>query len=96
MAITIFKSIDRDLMNKRKLAMPFMKEFSDKIQAIREVGLVVLEFNDVATYSEIKITSKSGGVYVARIGFLPVIEKSRDEIAGKIGAYMDKSKWNKE
>jgi hypothetical protein len=75
--------------------MPFTKEFSDKIQAIREVGFAVSEFNDVATYSEIKINSKNG-VYVARIGFLPSIEKNRDEIAGKIGAYMEASRWVKE
>ena len=75
--------------------MPFKKEFTDKLEPIREIGYVVSEFKSVASYTEIKITNKNGQ-YTARVGFVPVQEKDRESIAEKITAYMERANWEKE
>jgi len=75
--------------------MPFKKEFSDKLEPIREIGFLLTEFKESLTYSEIKITNK-GGVYIARIGFQPMSERNREEITTRITAHMEKIKWEKE
>ncbi len=75
--------------------IPFKKEFQDKLEAIRESGYVVSEFKEIATYSEIKITNRSG-TYQVRIGFVPSIEKERESIAETITQYMEKHAWEKD
>ena len=75
--------------------MPFKKEFKEKLDPIREIGFILSDFKSEVTYTEIKITNKNG-VYIARMGFQPVLEKDRDVIASKINNYMEKKNWEKE
>ncbi len=56
---------------------------------------MVSEFKEIATYSEIKITNRSG-TYQVRIGFVPSIEKERESIAETITQYMEKHAWEKD
>jgi hypothetical protein len=76
--------------------MPFKKDFSSKLEPLREIGFILTEIKEIATYSEIKITNKGNGTYIARVGFQPVAEKDRDEITDRITTLLDKYKWEKE
>ncbi|MEX2684084.1 MAG: hypothetical protein Q6373_021120 [Candidatus Sigynarchaeota archaeon] len=76
--------------------MPFKKEFDSKLEPVREIGFILTEIKEIATYSEIKITNKGNGIYVARVGFQPVIEKDREEITEKITRLLEKHMWEKE
>ncbi|HME55953.1 MAG TPA: hypothetical protein VKM55_27365 [Candidatus Lokiarchaeia archaeon] len=75
--------------------MPFKKEFKEKLEPIREIGFILSDFKNEITYSEIKVTYKNG-VYTARVGFQPVLEKDREAITNKISGYMQKKNWEKE
>jgi hypothetical protein len=76
--------------------MPFKKEFSNKLEPLREIGFILTEIKEIATYSEVKITNKGNGMFIARVGFQPMSEKNRDEITTRIMAMMEKYKWEKE
>jgi hypothetical protein len=76
--------------------MPFKKEFPDKLTPLREIGFILTEIKEIATYSEVKITNKGNGMFLARVGFQPMSEKSRDDITTRITAMMEKYTWEKE
>jgi hypothetical protein len=76
--------------------MPFKKEFSNKLEPLRDIGFILTEIKEIATYSEIKITNKGNGAFIARVGFQPVMEKDRDEITALITKLLEKYKWEKE
>ncbi|MBN2153499.1 MAG: hypothetical protein JW839_18740 [Candidatus Lokiarchaeota archaeon] len=76
--------------------MPFKKEFDSKLEPLREMGFILTEIKELATYSEIKITNKGNGMYIARVGFQPVVEKDRDEITETITKLLEKYMWEKE
>lgn len=60
------------------------------------MGFILTEIKELATYSEIKITNKGNGMYIARVGFQPVVEKDRDEITETITKLLEKYMWEKE
>ncbi len=76
--------------------MPFKKEFDSKLEPLREIGFILTEIKEVATYSEIKITNKGNGSYLARVGFQPMLEKDREDITGRITKLLEKYMWEKE
>ncbi|NMC03622.1 MAG: hypothetical protein GYA24_00345, partial [Candidatus Lokiarchaeota archaeon] len=60
--------------------MPFKKDFESRFEPLREIGFILTEIKEIATYSEIKISNKGNSMYTARVGFQPLMEKERDEI----------------
>jgi hypothetical protein len=76
--------------------MPFKKDYSSKLEPLREIGFILTEIKEIATYSEIKITNKGNGSFTARVGFQPVVEKDRDEITARITKLLEKYKWEKD
>jgi hypothetical protein len=76
--------------------LPFTKSFSSKLEPLREIGFIITEIKEIATYSEIKITNKGNNAFTARVGFQPVSEKDRDEITSQITKLLEKYKWEKE
>ncbi len=78
------------------LYMPFKKEYESKLEPLREIGFILTEIKEIATYTEIKITNKGNGMYIARVGFQPVVGKDRDEITNRITQLLEKYKWEKE